>query len=255
MLALRGLQGRSLGRLSPSMGRKCSIKISGAIIRIPVGRGSRIPRQDRHLKEVAFDYTFRVGTSRMKDWGLYQWLQHDDGWNFLEFLTYLQEFLDQHFRELSPIWTVNVETRAMMTLDRMHWRKLSYAGSANDGRESEMQDRVRDQVEIFREQSANVHDWVLRIRCLLMQGIEDRDYLDLYIIVPTLVATYADWRNDGRPHMLDDERSLKTFWLIIAGYLFYVVFFFGVPVMVRQTEVRGCDDRGFDGTRIETAVS
>lgn len=25
--------------------------------------------------------------------------------------------------------------------------------------------------------------------------------------------------------------------------------------MVQQTEVRGCDDGGFDGTRIETAVS
>ena len=143
----------------------------------------------------------------------------------------------------------------MVTLGRMHWRKLSYAGSANDGRESEMQDRVRDQVEIFREQPANVQDWVLRILRLLMQGIEDRDYLDSYIIVPTLVAIYADWRNNERPHMRDDERSLKTFWLIITGYLSHIVFFFRVPVMVRQTEVRGCDDRGSDGTRIETAVS
>ena len=88
-----------------------------------------------------------------------------------------------------------------------------------------------------------------------MQGIEDRDYLDLYTIVPTLVAIYADWRNDGRPHMLDDERSLKIFWSITTGYLFHIVFFFGVPVMVRQTEVRAYDDRGFDGTRMETAVS
>ena len=55
--------------------RTVRILNTGAIIRIPVRRGSRIPRQDRHLKEVAFDYTFRVGTSRMKGWGLYQWLE------------------------------------------------------------------------------------------------------------------------------------------------------------------------------------
>ncbi|KAL2037266.1 hypothetical protein N7G274_009955 [Stereocaulon virgatum] len=166
-----------------------NISDTGANVQIPVRRSIRTPRQDRHIKEVAFVYEMEIGLMRIKCWEHYLWLRHEDGWGFLEFLAGVQGHLDQHLHELCPLWTVNVETRiAMLTLDRKDWRECSLGNTREDDSYSAMEESVRDPVEIIREETTNTRTLVLRILQLLVQGIEDPDYLDVHHLVCGAVA-------------------------------------------------------------------
>jgi hypothetical protein len=207
------------------------------------------------MKEVAFVYEMNIGLTRIRGWEYYRWLRHKDGWNFLEFLAGVRGHLDQHLHELNPSWTVNVETRiAMLTLDRMHWRESSLGNTRKDDSYSAIEERVRDQVEIFREQTANIRTLVLQILRLLVQGIEDPNYLDVYRLVRGAVAGYARSRDNGNPHMLEYDESIETFWLITTGYILRSIFYYGVMAMVRQVKTGGCSPLLRDGINIKTIM-
>ena len=232
-----------------------NVSDSGADVQIPVRGSIRTPRQDRHIKEVAFSYEMQIGPTRIRGWEHYGWLRHKDGWNFLEFLAGARSNLDQHLHELNPLWTANVETRiAMLTLDRMYWRERSLGNVRLDNSYSEREERLRDQVEIFHEQTASIRTLVLQILRLLVQGIEDPHYLHVRYLVGAVVADYAIARDNGKPHMLDHKRSIETFWRITTGYILRSIFAYGVMAMVRQLKTGGCSPQPRDRSNIKITM-